>query len=231
MDLVDRLVPRPTPAEDYCAGLLEGQRYLHSLGITGWQDAIVGAYAGMADTGARPTCARPRDGDAHRARGRARCGGTASAGVRADRRPGRAARRQLAGGRFRATSVKIMQDGVARELHRRDARRRTSTGCGHATDNTRPLLRRPAEALREARRRAGRRGLPGARPRDRRPGRPRGARRVRGGPRRRRPTTTAAPPRAPPGRPPRRRRRGSPSSASPPTCSRCGPRTSRRWTS
>ena len=37
--------------EDYYAGLLEGQRYLHSLGVTGWQDAIVGAYAGMDDPG------------------------------------------------------------------------------------------------------------------------------------------------------------------------------------
>ena len=30
-------------------GLLEGQRYLHALGITAWQDAIVGAYANIND--------------------------------------------------------------------------------------------------------------------------------------------------------------------------------------
>ena len=39
-DLVGRLAPEPTPDEVY-EGLLEGQRYLHSLGITAWQDAIV----------------------------------------------------------------------------------------------------------------------------------------------------------------------------------------------
>jgi len=50
MDLVARLMPLPEPAE-YAAGLVEGQRYLFSLGVTAWQDAIVGAYAGMADTG------------------------------------------------------------------------------------------------------------------------------------------------------------------------------------
>ena len=40
------------PAEsldEQVAGLLEAQRYLHSLGITGWQDAIVGDYAGHGD--------------------------------------------------------------------------------------------------------------------------------------------------------------------------------------
>ena len=36
--------------------LLEGQRYLHSLGVTAWQDAILGAYAGMDD--AAPTYLR-----------------------------------------------------------------------------------------------------------------------------------------------------------------------------
>ena len=39
-DLVGRLAPEPTADEVY-QGLLEGQRYLHSLGITAWQDAIV----------------------------------------------------------------------------------------------------------------------------------------------------------------------------------------------
>jgi hypothetical protein len=40
MRLVDRLVPEPTPAERR-RGLLVAQAYLHSLGITGWQDAWV----------------------------------------------------------------------------------------------------------------------------------------------------------------------------------------------
>ena len=41
MHVVTRLVPA-TSAEDYYDGLLAGQAYLHSLGVTGWQDAIVG---------------------------------------------------------------------------------------------------------------------------------------------------------------------------------------------
>ena len=50
MGLVSRLLP-PTPEEDYYAGLVAGQAYLFSLGVTAWQDAIVGAYAGMDDSG------------------------------------------------------------------------------------------------------------------------------------------------------------------------------------
>jgi predicted amidohydrolase YtcJ len=40
IELLDRHVP-PVDAGERLAGLYEGQRYLHSLGITGWQDAIV----------------------------------------------------------------------------------------------------------------------------------------------------------------------------------------------
>ena len=50
MALVSRHLPR-TSGEDYYAALMEGQRYLHSLGVTAWQDAIVGAYSGMDDPG------------------------------------------------------------------------------------------------------------------------------------------------------------------------------------
>ena len=50
MWLVSRHAPR-TSGDDYYAGLLEGQRYLHSVGVTSWQDAIVGSYAGMDDPG------------------------------------------------------------------------------------------------------------------------------------------------------------------------------------
>ncbi|MGW0038927.1 amidohydrolase [Gordonia sp. NPDC003376] len=48
MALVSRLVPPATPAEQL-AGLATAQQYLHSLGITGWQEAIVGDYPGMGD--------------------------------------------------------------------------------------------------------------------------------------------------------------------------------------
>ena len=50
MHLVTRLLPQ-TSADDYYDGLLAGQAYLHSLGVTGWQDAIVGSYAGIDDPG------------------------------------------------------------------------------------------------------------------------------------------------------------------------------------
>ncbi|MBZ5737096.1 amidohydrolase [Nocardioides mangrovi] len=40
MALVERLVPADTAA-DHAAGLREAQAHLHSLGITGWQDAMV----------------------------------------------------------------------------------------------------------------------------------------------------------------------------------------------
>ena len=48
MDLVNALIPRPEAAT-LRAGLLAGQAYLHSFGITGWQEAILGAYAGYPD--------------------------------------------------------------------------------------------------------------------------------------------------------------------------------------
>ena len=47
--LVAAVAPDPTPDDEYAA-LLEAQRYAHSLGITGWQDAIVGDYFGASDT-------------------------------------------------------------------------------------------------------------------------------------------------------------------------------------
>ena len=40
MELVERLVP-PATADDLRRATLESQRYLHSLGITDWQDAWV----------------------------------------------------------------------------------------------------------------------------------------------------------------------------------------------
>ncbi|HEY8179483.1 MAG TPA: amidohydrolase [Candidatus Limnocylindria bacterium] len=55
IDLVADLVP-PTSHADQVAGLHEGQRQLHALGITGWQDAIVrpegqAAYAAVHRSG------------------------------------------------------------------------------------------------------------------------------------------------------------------------------------
>jgi predicted amidohydrolase YtcJ len=55
MRLVEDLVPEP-PRKEWEAGILEGQRYLHSLGITAWQDASVEApvqraYVTLAERG------------------------------------------------------------------------------------------------------------------------------------------------------------------------------------
>ena len=55
MDMVGRLVPPPTP-DDLRRATLESQRYLHSLGITNWQDAWVtpveeAAYRALGESG------------------------------------------------------------------------------------------------------------------------------------------------------------------------------------
>jgi predicted amidohydrolase YtcJ len=108
MELVGRLVPAPT-VEQLMRGLLTAQQHLHSLGITGWQDALVGTGLGMADT-LESYLAAAADG---------RLTAKVVGALWWDRERGveqvpellarRAAARE---GRFRATSVKIMQDGV-----------------------------------------------------------------------------------------------------------------------
>ena len=96
----------PATSDEFLEGLRLGQRYLHSLGITAWQDAIVGGhydtlgvYRSFADTGeltARVVGAlwwdRHRGEEQIEELVRSREEGTI--------------------GRFRATSVKIMQDGI-----------------------------------------------------------------------------------------------------------------------
>lgn len=108
MTLVGRLAPPDTSA-DRVEALLDAQAYLHSLGITGWQDAIVGEYANIGDASAAYT-ALDADG-----RLTARVVGALwwqrDRGI--DQLPGLIdARHRLSGHRFRATSVKVMQDGV-----------------------------------------------------------------------------------------------------------------------
>ena len=110
--LVSRHLPRTTGA-DYRQALLAGQSYLHSLGVTSWQDAIVGSYSGMDDPGATYLDAAPQRRAAVPRRRRAVVEPTA--GSRAGRGPRRPAG-GAHGGRFRATTVKIMQDGVAENL-------------------------------------------------------------------------------------------------------------------
>ncbi|MEJ3653419.1 amidohydrolase [Actinomycetes bacterium KLBMP 9759] len=109
VDLVSRHRPEPSE-DDVLAGLLTGQRHLHSLGVTGWQDALVGAFNAF-----------PNPLPAYR---RAVADGTLTARVVGalwwDRTRGldqiddlRALRADTTLAPFRATTVKIMLDGVA----------------------------------------------------------------------------------------------------------------------
>ncbi|MGW2645639.1 amidohydrolase [Streptomyces sp. NPDC001393] len=109
MQLVGRLTPPATPA-DRLAALLHAQRHLHALGITAWQDALVGDFLGMDDPAeAYRTAARD---------------GSLTARVRGalwwDRERGAEQipellekRAELSHGRLRAGAVKLMLDGVA----------------------------------------------------------------------------------------------------------------------
>ncbi|MGW7402637.1 amidohydrolase [Streptomyces sp. NPDC054833] len=109
MQLVGRLTP-PATAADRLAALLHAQRHLHALGITAWQDALVGDFLGMDDpSDAYLTAARDGSLTARvvgalwwdRERG-------------AEQIPELVERRAVSSrGRFRAGSVKLMLDGVA----------------------------------------------------------------------------------------------------------------------
>ncbi|QOV40567.1 amidohydrolase [Streptomyces ferrugineus] len=109
MRLVGRLTPPATRA-DRVAALLHAQRHLHALGITAWQDALVGEFLGMDDP-SEAYLAAARDGSLtarvvgalwwDRERG-------------AEQIPELVERRAASShGRFRAGSVKLMLDGVA----------------------------------------------------------------------------------------------------------------------
>jgi predicted amidohydrolase YtcJ len=109
-DLVGAFVPKPT-FDERLAGLLLAQRHLHERGITAWQDAIVGAYLGSADP-------LPVYLEAAKS-------GQLTARVRGalwwERNRGASQIEEILGRReaaapvdkFRASTVKIMQDGVA----------------------------------------------------------------------------------------------------------------------
>ena len=144
MHAVVSLAPATTE-EEYYGGLLAGQAHLHSLGVTGWQDAIVGAYAGMDDPGPTYLLAAQRgDLTAHvvgalwwdRDRGEEQ---VASLVER---------RAAYTHGNFRATSIKVMQDGVA-ENGTAALGAPYLDRCGHATANAGHSFVDPA-ALRRA---------------------------------------------------------------------------------
>jgi hypothetical protein len=109
MDLVDKLTP-PVTQEEWEESLRVAQRYLHSLGITAWQDAIVG---GPYETLGAYTATAGRHELTARVVG----------SLWWDRHRGDeqidelvAKRDRSSGGRFRATTVKIMQDGVIEDF-------------------------------------------------------------------------------------------------------------------
>ncbi|MDR7300151.1 putative amidohydrolase YtcJ [Haloactinomyces albus] len=106
--LATRVIPAATDHE-YRQGLLAGQRYLHSCGVTAWQDAIIGPYLGYADT-LDLYAELDRQGLLT-----ARCTGALWWDRARDETqiPELLSRRARArGSRFRAETVKIMQDGI-----------------------------------------------------------------------------------------------------------------------
>jgi predicted amidohydrolase YtcJ len=143
MDLVSVYVPRPTDDELYGA-LLDAQTHLHSLGITAWQDAMLGKYAAVPD--------------AERAYRRATREGTLTARVAAaqwwerdrgtEQIPEMVERRSaLRHGRLRANTVKIMIDGIA-ENQTAALLAPYLDGCGCCTGNAGVSFVDP-EALRQ----------------------------------------------------------------------------------
>jgi predicted amidohydrolase YtcJ len=109
MGFVGDLVP-PSRPDVVARGLLEGQAYLHRLGITSWQDAIV--EAGSADwTGSFEAYVDAAEEGTLTARVVGALWWDRNAGL--EQIDNLVALRERADtGRFAATSVKIMQDGV-----------------------------------------------------------------------------------------------------------------------
>ncbi|QNS02935.1 amidohydrolase [Streptomyces xanthii] len=108
-NLVGRLLPEVT-REERIAGLLRAQELLHSLGVTAWQDALLGSHANLTD----PTDAYLACADDGRLTARV-VGSLWWDRARGTEQIEELIARRAAGtrGRLRSTTVKIMQDGVA----------------------------------------------------------------------------------------------------------------------
>ena len=131
MTLVNRLLPETSEAE-MTEALLLGQEYLHSLGVTGWQDAIVGAYGDAGDP-ARAYLTAAQDGTLT---GRVVGALWWDRGAGLEQLEGLLGRRErFSHGRFQASAVKIMQDGVA-ENFTAAMLEPYCDGHGHPTDNS-----------------------------------------------------------------------------------------------
>ncbi|MER6848440.1 amidohydrolase family protein [Streptomyces flaveolus] len=128
-------------ARGLLAALLRAQSVLHSHGVTAWQDAIVGAYTNMTDPA--PAYRAALDRGLLTARVVGALWWDRERG--AEQIPELVARREeLTRDRFRATSVKVMQDGIA-ENHTAAMLDPYLTGCGCASDNSGISFVAPAE--------------------------------------------------------------------------------------
>lgn len=131
MVLVSPLMPELS-TEDLVAALLKGQEYLHSYGITAWQDAIIGDYSDLRDPG--PAYLRAAADGTLTARVVGALWWDRTAGL--EQIPSLVERRErYRGGTFAATSIKIMQDGVA-ENFTASMIEPYCDGHGHPTDNS-----------------------------------------------------------------------------------------------
>jgi predicted amidohydrolase YtcJ len=131
MNLVNRLLP-VVGTEELTEALLVGQQYLHSYGITSWQDAIIGDYSDLSDPGPAYLAAAASGSLTARVVGALwwdRTQGLEQIPSLVDRRE------RYRGGRFAATSVKVMQDGVA-ENFTAAMLEPYCDGHGHFTDNS-----------------------------------------------------------------------------------------------
>ena len=141
MALVGSLVPAPT-SRDLTEALLTAQRHLHSVGIVGWQDALVGTGLGMPDS--LPTYVAANDSGALTAKVVLAQWWDRDRGL--EQLPELISRRALAAQvGLDAGSVKLMQDGVC-ETHTAAMLDPYLDSHGHLTDN-RGLSFIPADAL------------------------------------------------------------------------------------
>jgi predicted amidohydrolase YtcJ len=142
--LVGRLVPALS-LEERLAGLLLAQQHLHARGITAWQDAILGDYLGSPDP--LPVYLAAVSSGQLTARVRGALWWDREAGI--EQLPAILARREQGQApRFRASTVKIMQDGVAENFTAGMIDPYLDpTGCGH--DHGRGLSYVDAAALRD----------------------------------------------------------------------------------
>jgi predicted amidohydrolase YtcJ len=148
MHLVGNLVP-PVTGEELTRALLAAQQHLHSLGITSVQDAIVGVAGGLGMPDAFGTYRRA-DADASltlRVTGALWWDRFRGLGQIADL----LTRREAAGtaGRFRATSVKLMLDGVC-ETFTAAMGAPYLDGHGHPTEHAGSLFIDPGELTQAA---------------------------------------------------------------------------------